>query len=142
MNLSTLERSSGLKDKARRLGRGNASKWNYAWKGLKWQKARSGKGSKIPAYFEWGQTPLYMRIPKQKWFKRYYKLVSTIEIVNIADLDRVFLDGDLINNGSLFEKWLVNNPLNQVKILWNWSTTKKFEFDSSLMFSQSAEKLK
>lgn len=142
MNLSTLERSSGLKDKARRLGRWNASKGNYAWKWLKGQKARSGKGSKIPAYFEWGQTPLYMRIPKQKWFKRYYKLMSTTEIVNIMDLDRVFKDGDLINNGSLFEKWLINNPLHQVKILWNGSTTKKFVFDESLAFSASAEKIK
>lgn len=142
MDLSTLVRSSGLKDKARRLWRWNASKWNYAGKWLKGQKARSGKGSKIPAFFEWGQTPLYMRIPKQKWFKRYYKLISHVEIVNISDLDRLFSDGDLVNNMSLFEKWLINNPMNQVKILGNGSTTKKFEFDSSLQFSASAIKLK
>ena len=38
-----LHRSKGLKDKARRRGRGNATgSGNYSGKGLKGQKARSG----------------------------------------------------------------------------------------------------
>lgn len=142
LELHTLTRSTGLKDKARRLGRGNASKGNYAWKGLKGQKARSGKGSKIPAYFEWGQTPLYMRIPKKKGFKRFYKLGHIVETVNIKDLDRAFENGDIVSANSLFVKWLIRNPGNQIKILWNGTTDKKFEFEGEMAFSASAEKIK
>lgn len=142
LELSNLQRSAGLKDKARRLGRGNASKGNYAWKGLKGQKARSGKWSKIPAYFEWGQTPLYMRIPKKKGFKRFYKLGHIVEIVNIKDLDRVFESGDIVSANSLFVHGLIRNPINKIKILGNGNTTKKFEFEGEMTFSATAEKIK
>ena len=42
MKLHALQKSKGFKDKARRLGRGDASKGNYSGKGHKGQKARSG----------------------------------------------------------------------------------------------------
>jgi large subunit ribosomal protein L15 len=142
MDLSTLQRSSGLKDKMRRIGRGNASKGNYSGKGLKGQKARSGKGSKIPAYFEGGQTPLYMRLPKLKGFKRYYKLAKTVETVNIRDLDRAYNNGDIISNASLFQKGLIRNSKNTVKILGNGETKKKFQFEGIELFSKSAESIK
>ncbi len=142
MDLSTLKRSSGLKDKMRRIGRGNASKGNYSGKGLKGQKARSGKGSKIPAYFEGGQTPLYMRLPKLKGFKRYYKLAKTVETVNIRDLDRAYNNGDIISNASLFQKGLIRNSKNTVKILGNGETKKKFQFEGIELFSKSAESIK
>ena len=142
MDLSTLERSPGLKDKMRRLGRGNASKGNYCGKGLKGQKARSGKGSKIPAYFEGGQTPLYMRLPKLKGFNRYYKLTTLIETVNIRDLDKAYASGDVISNASLFQKGLIRNAKNAVKILGDGETKKKFQFEGIELFSKGAESIK
>src|SRR4029078_3666636 len=46
-------------------------------------KARAG-GS-IPPWFEGGQTPLHMRIPKLRGFKSRAKIDS--EIVNVGDID-------------------------------------------------------
>ncbi len=138
MELHTLERSSGLKDKARRIGRGNATKGNYAGKWLKGQKARSGKWSKIPAYFEWGQTPLYMRIPKKKWFKRYFKLGTIVQAINVGMLNDHFSDGDTISPAILESKWLIKNSISQVKILWGGSCDKTFVFEWIELFSKNA----
>ena len=64
-----------------RVGRGNGSgHGTYSGKGLKGQKARAG-GS-IPAWFEGGQTPLHMRIPKLRGFKNRFKI--EYEVVNVG----------------------------------------------------------
>lgn len=139
MELSTIERSSGLKDKMRRLGRGNASKGNYSGKWLKGQKARAWKWSKIPAYFEGWQTPLYMRLPKLKGFKRYYKLQEDVQIVNIWSLDSRFGNGDKITKELLAEKWLIRSVHGKVKILWNGTTSKKFVFEGIELLSSTAQ---
>ena len=45
MKIHQLIKSKGLRDKARRLGRGNATgTGNYSGRGLKGQKSRSGHG--------------------------------------------------------------------------------------------------
>lgn len=139
ITLSTLEKSSWLKDKARRLGRGNASKGNYAWKGLKGQKARAWKWSKIPAYFEGGQTPLYMRLPKRKGFKRFYKLTEEIAIINLWAIDKKYNNGDIVSKQSLFEKGLIKSPNLRVKILGNGSTSKSFVYEGIDLFSEKAK---
>lgn len=142
MNLHTLVKSPGLKDKMKRLGRGNGGKGNYSGKGLKGQKARSG--TSIPAYFAGGQTPLYMRLPKLKGFKRYYKLREQIQIVNLWSLVKAgYNNGDVVSKASLFEKGLIKNAEIAVKILWNGEYDLKLEFDESIeYFSKTAEKAK
>jgi large subunit ribosomal protein L15 len=51
MKIHQLIKSKGLRDKARRLGRGNATgSGNYSGRGLKGQKSRSGHGNR--AFFE------------------------------------------------------------------------------------------
>lgn len=142
MELHHIERSSGLKDKARRIGRWNATKGNYSGKWLKGQKARSGKWSKIPAYFEWGQTPLYMRLPKKKWFKRYFKLGTVVHTINIGMLNDHFEDGDTVSPVSLCLKGLLKKPTLQVKILWWGSCDKAFVFEWIELFSKNALKCK
>lgn len=73
MDLHNIKKSTGRTSKKLRRGRGDASgRGNYSTKGLKGQKARSGFSQK--AYFEGGQTPLFMRLPKRRGFKRYFKL--------------------------------------------------------------------
>src|SRR5947208_2986059 len=66
-----------------RVGRGIAAgKGKTAGRGTKGQKARAG-GS-IPPWFEGGQTPLHMRIPKLRGFKNRGKI--EYEIVNVGDI--------------------------------------------------------
>src|SRR4030095_1156211 len=65
LNLSNLKPASPRKDR-KRVGRGPGSgKGRYSGRGIKGQKARSGS-HKMRAGFEGGQTPVYMRLGKQR----------------------------------------------------------------------------
>jgi large subunit ribosomal protein L15 len=81
MKLHDLRPAPGSKTPRTRVGRGIAAgKGKTAGRGTKGQKARAG-GS-IPPWFEGGQTPLHVRIPKLRGFKNRFKL--EYEVVNIG----------------------------------------------------------
>jgi large subunit ribosomal protein L15 len=81
MRLHDLRPADGSRKERTRVGRGIAAgKGKTAGRGTKGQKARSG-GS-IPPWFEGGQTPLHMRIPKLRGFKNRFKI--EYEIVNVG----------------------------------------------------------
>jgi len=142
MKLHTLKRSSGIVSKAKRIGRGNGSgKGNYSTKGLKGQKARSGSG--IKPFFEWGQTSIVQRIPKARGFKRYYKLVKDVAIVNLGalDMDDRITDGMEITKVLLKTLGYIKNAAGLVKLLGNGEWTKKVTFVDMDRVSASAEKM-
>jgi large subunit ribosomal protein L15 len=81
MKLHDLRPAEGSRKERTRVGRGIAAgKGKTAGRGTKGQKARAGGG--IPAWFEGGQTPLHMRIPKLRGFKNRFKI--EYEVVNIG----------------------------------------------------------
>ncbi len=81
MKLHDLRPAEGSRTPKTRVGRGIAAgKGKTAGRGTKGQKARAG-GS-IPAWFEGGQTPLHMRIPKLRGFKNRFKI--QYEVVNVG----------------------------------------------------------
>jgi large subunit ribosomal protein L15 len=81
MKLHDLRPAAGSHKARTRVGRGIAAgKGKTAGRGTKGQKARAG-GS-IPPWFEGGQTPLHMRIPKLRGFKNRFKV--DYEVVNIG----------------------------------------------------------
>ena len=81
MKLHDLKPAPGSHTARTRVGRGIAAgKGKTAGRGTKGQKARAG-GS-IPPWFEGGQTPLHMRIPKLRGFKNRFKV--EYEVVNIG----------------------------------------------------------
>jgi large subunit ribosomal protein L15 len=81
MKLHDLKPAPGSHTARTRVGRGIAAgKGKTAGRGTKGQKARAG-GS-IPPWFEGGQTPLHMRIPKLRGFKNRFKV--DYEVVNIG----------------------------------------------------------
>ena len=83
MKLHDLRPAAGSNTARTRVGRGiSAGKGKTAGRGTKGQKARAG-GS-IPPWFEGGQTPLHMRIPKLRGFKNRAKI--EYEIVNVGDI--------------------------------------------------------
>lgn len=136
MLLYELQKSKLYKNSKKRLGRWNGCwKGNYSTKGIKWQKARSG-GTK-PIWFEWGQTPLTRRIPKLKWFKRYYKLVKDYEVVNLLDLNK-FEAWTVITKDKLAKANLISSNSVLVKILWKGKLDKKLKFEWIDTFSNSA----
>lgn len=125
MFVHELSRSTGRTRKAKRLGRGNSSgKGNYSGKGLKGQKARKSGG--VRPWFEGGQTPLYMRLPKLRGFKRHDKLRDTYTIIN---LDRLEADvrvtsGMTLSRSELLQFGYCSSVEGLIKILWRWTLTK------------------
>ena len=63
-----------------RVGRGNASKGKTAGRGTKGSKARGS----VPAWFEGGQMPIHMRLPKLKGFKNRFRV--EFQVVNAGRL--------------------------------------------------------
>jgi large subunit ribosomal protein L15 len=81
VKLHDLRPAPGSHTARTRVGRGIAAgKGKTAGRGTKGQKARAG-GS-IPPWFEGGQTPLHMRIPKLRGFKNRFK--TDYEVVNVG----------------------------------------------------------
>jgi large subunit ribosomal protein L15 len=81
MKLHDLHPATGAHKARTRVGRGIAAgQGKTAGRGTKGQKARAG-GS-IPPWFEGGQTPLHMRIPKLRGFKNRFKV--EFEVVNVG----------------------------------------------------------
>ena len=103
MKLHELKRSKGFKDKARRLGRGDATKGNYSGKGHKGQKARNRKN--IKPFFEGGQTSLVQRMPKAKGFKRHYKLIDVYAVINVSALEKDTRISGEVTKASLKARW-------------------------------------
>ena len=136
-----LIRSKWLKNKSIQIGRWNGSgRWNSSTRGLNGQKSRSG--ARIRRWFQWGQTPLSQQLPKLRWFKRYYKLVDNVSIVNLDKLsvdDRI-ISSDVINKDLLIRLNYINT-LGTVKILSNWDTTRELSFNGIEKFSKTAKNL-
>ena len=139
MKIHQLKRSKWLVDKSPRKGRWNASKGNTSGKWHKWQKARSGHSLK--PFFEWGQTSIVQRIPKAKWFKRFYKLVTDYKVINLSKIeaDARIVDWTEITKTLLRDLWYISNETLLVKILWDWELTKKVTFSNMDKFSKTAE---
>ena len=139
MKLHNLKRSPWLQDKDIQVWRwGWSKRWDYSGRWLKGQKARSG--SNIPRWFEGGQTPLVLRLPKLRWFKKYYKLVTNYSVIN---LDRIqacdsITTWDTINPEVLHNAWLASKKL-PIKILGQWKIEKKITFEWIAAFSQTAK---
>jgi large subunit ribosomal protein L15 len=93
MKLHDLRPAEGSRKARTRVGRGIAAgKGKTAGRGTKGQKARTGHGS-LPAWFEGGQTPIHIRVPKLRGFKNKFRI--DFEIVNIGRIS------DLADTGIL-----------------------------------------
>ncbi|MDA8236708.1 MAG: 50S ribosomal protein L15 [Chloroflexi bacterium] len=92
MKLHDLRPAAGAHTKKTRVGRGIAAgKGKTAGRGTKGQKSRTG--ASIPPWFEGGQTPLHIRIPKLRGFRNVnrieYEVVNIGRISAAADMGRL-----------------------------------------------------
>ena len=129
LNLSNLKPAQARKDR-KRIGRGMGSgKGRYSGRGLKGQKARSGSHKMRPG-FEGGQTPLYMRLGKQRgpYSKDAMPMGphrTSTQPVNVAAREERFDTGAEVTPESLVEKGLLRNTRVDVKLLGQGELTKK-----------------
>ncbi len=132
--LHELKPAKGATHRDKRVGRGIGSgHGKTSSRGHKGQKSRRGYGS-LPAFFEGGQTPFIMRIPK-RGFNNPNKI--EYEIVNVKTLEERFEDGAEITPQVLKEVGLIHCT-RYVKILGEGELTKKLTVKAH-KFSKSAE---
>ncbi len=105
-----------------------------AGRGQKGQGSRAGKG--ISPWFEGGQTPLKMKIPK-RGFKNRFK--TRYDTLNISALDR-FEDGDAVDTDRLLKENLVSGK-RPVKLLGNGNIEKKLTLRVNAASRASMEKI-
>ncbi len=134
-DLSNLKPPKGATRQRKRVGRGPGSTHGKtSGRGSKGQNARSG-GRRHPR-FEGGQTPLFKRLPKfgfsNERFRREYS------IVNLLDLERVFDEGDVVDEQALIERGLVKRNHDGIKILGKGELTKALTVKAH-KFSKSAK---
>jgi large subunit ribosomal protein L15 len=92
MKLHDLRPAVGSHKAKTRVGRGIAAgKGKTAGRGTKGQKARTGGG--IQPWFEGGQTPIHVRLPKLRGFKNRFRI--EYEIVNVGRLSALAETGIL-----------------------------------------------
>ena len=83
MKLHDLKPAPGSTKRRTRVGRGIAAgKGKTAGRGTKGQKSRSG--ARIPGWFEGGQTPIHVRVPKLRGFKPVNRI--DYQVVNVGRL--------------------------------------------------------
>ena len=84
MKLHDLRPAEGSRKARTRVGRGIAAgKGKTAGRGTKGQKARTG--GTISPWFEGGQTPIHIRVPKLRGFKNPFRI--DYEIVNVGRIN-------------------------------------------------------
>ena len=134
MELHDLHPAPGAKKTRKRIGRGPGSgTGKTAGRGHKGQKSRSGYSRRYG--FEGGQMPLVRRIPKRGFYNVFR---VEFQVVNLRDLERVFVDGDTVSVASLVEKGLVRGGKRLVKVLGDGELKKKLNVQAH-KFSASAK---
>lgn len=126
LSLTNIRSYKWSKTNSKRLGRWNGSwKWTYCWRGCKGQNARAWWW--VPAWFEWGQTPLFRRMPKLKGFSNA-RFKKEYNIINISDLETLSLKGiNKVDEEILLQNNMIRKKAFPIKLLWNWELTNKID---------------
>lgn len=143
MKIHDLRPAEGSNKARTRVGRGIAAgKGKTAGRGTKGQRARAG--ASIPAWFEGGQTPLHIRIPKLRGFRNINDI--EYEVVNVGAISAAVEAGRFevvknapvtINPDTLKDAGLVRSGRKPVKILGHGDVAAKL-FVLADAFTKSA----
>jgi large subunit ribosomal protein L15 len=157
VKLHDLRPAAGSNRARTRVGRGIAAgKGKTAGRGTKGQKARAG--ASIPAWFEGGQTPIHVRVPKLRGFKNRFKVeyavVNVGQISAYAEAGRFGVETDTdkaakgskkdqsvvtVNAEVLASAGLIGGTNKPVKVLGQGEVSQKL-FVAADAFSASARK--
>jgi large subunit ribosomal protein L15 len=126
----------GARKPRRRLGRGTAQgQGKTAGRGTKGQLARSGPG--LPGWFEGGQTPLHMRVPKLRGFKNRFR--KTFVAVNVGRLEDFAAEGK-VSPETLAAKGLVRTEA-RIKVLGDGAISAKLEVHAHAVSATARQKI-
>ncbi len=144
MKLHDLKPAPGSRKARTRVGRGIAAgKGKTAGRGTKGQKSRAG--ATIPAWFEGGQTPMHIRLPKLHGFKQRGRI--DYQVVNVGRISEYAVAGRFgaeagnapltINGEVLLGAGLISTERRPVKVLGNGEVEAKL-FVAADAFTKSA----
>lgn len=134
LKLHHLKPAPGSKQKAQRVGRGESGRrGKTAGRGTKGLKARS----KVRPGFEGGQTPLQVRIPRLKGFKRHNQ--EHYVVVNVDRLD-AFRAGSTVTVDTLRERGLVKKR-GKVKVLGEGEISKALTVEAHAFSGSARQKI-
>ena len=137
MKLNELRPAEGSTKESFRVGRGPGSgNGKTAGKGHKGQNARSGGG--VRPGFEGGQLPLYRKLPKRGF---HNKFATVYAIVNVADLEKNFQDGDVVTLEALLAKKIIRKSFDGLKVLGDGEITKKLTVQATVFSAAAKEKI-
>jgi large subunit ribosomal protein L15 len=145
LNLSNLKPAQPRKGR-KRIGRGLGSgKGRYSGRGLKGQKSRSGSHQMRPG-FEGGQTPIYMRLGKQRGPYSADAMPmgphrTSTQPVNVAALEERFDAGAEVTPESLVENGLIRNTRIDVKLLGQGELSKSLSITVHAASASAREKV-
>jgi large subunit ribosomal protein L15 len=142
VKLHDLRPATGARKTRTRVGRGIAAgKGKTAGRGTKGQRSRAG--SSIPAWFEGGQTPIHIRVPKLHGFKNKFRVEYAV--VNVGQISAYAEAGRLgtakpptVNAESLAQAGLIRGDDKPLKILGQGEVALKL-FVAADAFSASAK---
>ena len=136
MKIHDLVPQKGSRKNLRRVGRGTGGgQGKTAGKGTKGQLARSGPG--LPAWFEGGQMPLHMRLPKLRGFKNRHRV--DFVALNVAQLKNYAVNGK-VTPETLATKGLIQSQA-KVKLLGNGDITTKLEVHAHRVSATARQKI-
>ena len=124
MKIGQLKPARGATHAKKRRGLGPASGLGgTAGRGHKGQRARAGKGAKVPRWFEGGQMPIQRRIPKRGFVNPGR---VSYQAVNVGSLES-FSSGEAVNRETLTAKRLIDRGDRPVKLLGEGEVTAAFQ---------------
>lgn len=137
MNIDDVHRGINKHKKGRRVGRGPGSgHGKTSARGHKGQQSRAGSSRKPT--FQGGAMPLVRRVPKRGFNNKF---ALDVAIVNLADLEKVFSDGEDVTPQSVRDKNLVKSRFDVLKVLGNGDLTKKLKVKSHRFSASAKEKI-
>lgn len=133
---TTIAPNNGARKTSKRLGRGDGSgKGSFSGRGCKGQNARTGGW--VGPWFEWGQTPLFRRMPKNKGFKNAL-FQEKYNVVNLDTLEALAAKGiTTIDAEVLFQNKILKKK-GLLKVLGNGKISTKITVKAD-KFSKTAQ---
>ena len=132
--LEKLSPPKNSKKSSKRIGRGFGSQGRQSGRGHKGQRSRSGRS--VSRWFEGGQTPLKLRVPKRGFKNRFKKSFDLVNILNLS----VFDDGQTVSLNDWISKGLVSGK-NEIKLLGKGELDKRLTVQVNAASKLAEEKI-
>lgn len=139
MELHTILKIKGNKDKAKRKGRGIGSRKGGHTVGFGQKGQTSRKGNSIPSGFEGGQVPIFKKLPQIGGFKSP-KRVQTVSF-SLSTLN-LFEEGSVVTPKSFVENGILSTlRKTKIKIVGTGNLEKKLSLKDINLTKSAQEKL-